>query len=97
MKNIFNPALLLINAFGIFVYLKNASLSWAIPEESGLKPGIAGVAMVWGLGALPIVLLFLIVNGIWWSVIFSRHLRKWPALAASFLWVLAVVIDFWHH
>jgi hypothetical protein len=89
--------LLASNLVGIFFYLKNASLAWAIPEEAGLNPAIAGVALVWGLGALPILLLFLISDGIWWSIIFSRHLKKWHALAASFLWVLAVVVDFSHH
>jgi hypothetical protein len=97
VKRIIPWALLVSNLVGIFFYLKNASLAWAIPEEAGLNPATAGVAMVWGLGALPILLLFLIVNGMWWSVILSRRLKKWPASVASLLWVLAVVIDFWHH
>ena len=97
MKKIIPWALLAANLIGIFFYLKNASLAWAIPEEAGLNPATAGVAMVWGLGALPILVLFLIVDLIWWSVIFPRHLKKWPASAASLLWVLAVAIDFWHH
>ena len=97
MKKAIPWVVLAANLVGIFFYLKNASLAWAIPEEAGLNPAIAGVAMVWGVGALPILLLFLIVDGIWWSIIFFRHLKKWPALAASCLWVLAVVVDFSHH
>lgn len=89
--------LLVFNAVGIFFYIKNASLAWAIPEEAGLDPAIAGPSMVWGLGALPILLLFLIIDGIWWTVVVSRQQRKWAAVMASCLWAAAIAVDFWHH
>jgi hypothetical protein len=97
MKKAIPIALIVLNLLAIFFYVKNASLAWAIPEEAGLNPAMAGPSMVWGLGALPILLAFIVVNGIWWSVVFAKHLEKWPVLSASVLWIIAVVVDFMHH
>jgi hypothetical protein len=94
---ILNIAALVGNLVGIFFYLKNASLSWAIPEEAGLSPATTGVAMVWGLGALPILLVFLCFDGIWWWRVTSQRSEKWPVILALMLWVGAVVVDFAHH
>lgn len=97
MKRAINLACLLINAVGIFFYLRNASLSWAIPEERGLDPAIDGVALVWGVGALPIAILFLVLNGIWWSLGSKSLLSKRPLFLCVAAWIVAIVFDFYHH
>jgi len=97
MKRAINPAYLLINAIGIFFYLKNASLSWAIPEEKGLDPAIDGVALVWGIGALPIAVLFVVLNGIWWGLISKNAISRYPLFVCAAAWIVAIVIDFYHH
>ncbi len=97
MKKIINLAFFPINDIGIFFYLGNASLSWAIPEEKALDPAIGGVALVWGVGALPIAILFIVLNGIWWGVITKNGLSKYPLFFCVASWIVAIVIDFYHH
>ena len=62
-RQLMNFALFTANLAGIYFYLVNASLTWAIPAEHGLIPAIAGPAMVWGLGALPWVMAFRLIDG----------------------------------
>ena len=90
-------ALVAANLVGIFFYLRNAALAWALPEEAGLDPAIGGDAMVWGVGALPILLLFLLADGIWWHFTERLNLSRWPAWTSFAFWVTAVVVDFRHH
>jgi hypothetical protein len=97
MKQTINPVFLLINAVGIFFYIKNASLSWAIPEERGLDPATDGVALVWGVGALPIAVLFIVLNSIWWSVASKKVLNKRPLFLCVAAWIVAIAFDFYHH
>ena len=97
MKKIADLLLLLVNIGGIFIYLKNASLSWALPNEAGLDPALGGVAMVWGLGALPILFVFVLVNGCWWYFAKRGQGQMWPVIVASVSWIAAVIFDFTHH
>lgn len=97
VKKVINLALLAANCIAIFFYLRNASLAWAIPEEAGLDPATLGPSMVWGLGALPILLGFILVDGVWWYIAVSRRTQKWPVLAGSLFWGIAVLVDFMHH
>jgi hypothetical protein len=83
--------------FSFIFYLWNASEAWAIPEESGLDVATAGSALVWGLGALPIALVSLLVDGAWWVVAFRKKLQKWPVMLVSIVWLVAIVVDFYHH
>lgn len=53
--------------------------------------------MVWGLGALPILLVFLLFDLGWWSAVLSRKMPKWAVLTSSIAWAIAVVVDFSHH
>jgi hypothetical protein len=96
-RYVMNLCLLIANLIGIFFYLRNASMAWVIPEEKGLDPAIAGPAMVWGLGALPLVLAFLLVDFGWWYVLSSRGRSKAIVLLASLCWAIAIAIDFYHH
>lgn len=97
MKRTISLICLCINAVGIFFYIKNASLSWAIPEEKGLEPAIDGVALVWGFGALPIAVLFMVLNGIWWGISSKRMLSKRPLFLCLAAWIVAIAFDFYHH
>jgi hypothetical protein len=92
-----NLVMLLLNVIGIFFYLRNASLAWAIPAEKGLEPGMSGVAMVWGLAALPWPLGFLLIDGTWWYVTSSRKQGKLVVASASIGWAIAIAVDFYHH
>jgi hypothetical protein len=96
-RQLMNCALFTANWVGIYFYLVNASLAWAIPAEHGLTPAIAGPAMVWGLGALPWVLAFLFIDGAWWYFASSRRLGKVAVLSASLSWAIAIAVDFYHH
>ena len=96
-KKFINLALLTINFIAIIFYIRNASLAWAIPEEAGLHPATLGPSMVWGLGALPILLVFVFVDGAWWYMSVSRRLGKLTVSVASAFWCVAVVVDFMHH
>ena len=97
MKRMAGWALLIINIIAMAFYLKNASLAWAITEEAGLDPAIAGPSMVWGLGALPIFVVFLTLDGAWWYTALSRHMQKLPILLSLVLWLAVVIFDFIHH
>lgn len=97
MKKIINPAYLIMNAIGIFFYLKNASLSWAMPEEKGLDFAIGGVALVWGVGALPILLLFIVLSAIFWAISGKYNIARHPLFICMMCWALAVAIDFYNH
>jgi hypothetical protein len=96
-RQMVNMALLACNIVGIFFYIRNATLAWAIPAEKGLQPAIAGAAMVWGMAALPWALAFLLIDGTWWYVASSRKLGKVVVLSASIAWAIAIAIDFYHH
>lgn len=97
MKRAINAVGLCVNSVGIFFYIKNASLSWAIPEEKGLDPATDGVALVWGVGALPIAVLFIVLNGIWWDLVSKKVLDIRPLFLCVAAWIVAIVFDFYHH
>lgn len=97
MIKIINPLMFLANIFGIIMYLKNASSTWAIPEEAGLNPGIAGSAFVWALGALPILIIFLAADAGWFYTIRRLKLARVYSYVMFGSWTCAVIFDFMHH
>ena len=97
VKKAANILFLACSAIGIFFYLRNASLSWAIPGEAGLDPALSGVSFVWGVGALPIMLLFVVLNFAWYRFSSANSLSKIPVLISSLCWICAIVFDFYHH
>jgi hypothetical protein len=96
-KWVINLTLSAANLIGMYFYIRNASLAWVIPEERGLSPALAGSAMVWGLGALPVAIIFLLIDGAWWYVVASRRHGRGVVLSASLLWTIAIIFDFSHH
>lgn len=86
------------NLIGSIIYVRRASLSWAIPQEKGLHSQ-TGEPFVWAAGVIPIFAIFFLVNVGWGVLILVR--RQWRSgylwLLTAFIWLLAVVIDFAHH
>jgi hypothetical protein len=93
-------AILVANVLGIVIYLLGARHAWAIPEEkaNGIHT-ITGEPFVWALFVFPVWIVFLVINLVWGSMIVARKSwldgRLW--LAASFIWIVAVIVDFRHH
>lgn len=93
-----NVILLIVNAIGALLYLWQASLSWAIPQEKGLN-STTGEPFIWALAILPVFAAALVVNTFWGVVILKR--RQWAAgrlwLVVGAIWLVAIAVDFTHH
>jgi hypothetical protein len=93
-------AILLANVLGVAIYLLGARYAWVIPEEAanGIHT-ITGEPFVWALFVLPVWTIFLVMNLTWGSIIVAQ--RRWIDarvwLIASFIWIVAVIVDFAHH
>ncbi len=90
--------LLVSNAIGAFVYVAEASNSWAIPEEHCVVP-VTGEPLVWFTYVAPVFAVFTVVNMIWGAFILRD--RQWQSgrlwLLAGLIWLVGIVIDFAHH
>ena len=93
MRKLVSIAILLANCVGIYIYLARASLSWPIPEEAGLNPGSAGPALVWVLGALPVILLFALADVVWLYIVRARKSDRVYIYAAGVMWFCAALFD----
>lgn len=91
-------ALFASNLIGAVVYVYRASLSWAIPQESGLHSQ-TGEPFVWAFAVIPIVAVFFVADVAWGTLIVVR--RPWRGgylwLLTVLIWLVAVAIDFAHH
>ncbi len=91
-------ALLALNVIGAIGYVALAALSWAIPQEAEVRSR-TGEPFIWGLGALPVFVIFSLINLTWGAFIVAR--RQWRGgslcLLAALIWSVAVVTDFAHH
>jgi hypothetical protein len=96
MRRFVYVAILLANCFGIYVYIERASVSWPIPEEAGLDPATVGPALVWVLGALPVIVLFTLVDAVWLYVVKTRKSDRAYVYAAITIWFFAIAFDFFH-
>ena len=85
------------SAVGIYFYLRNASLSWAIPEEAGLDPALSGVSLVWGISALPIMIVFILLHIAFYVYSVSKKSGRVPVVISSLCWLCAITFDFYHH
>ena len=90
---------LIINTFGVLVFLLLASRTWIEPELSGIPGASGGSAIVWGLTALPILVTFIFVNfgvATWACICRYRGdgwpLSKWVWLIAP-IWMITVYVD----
>ena len=91
------------NILGLALYLYFASKTWIEPELRGENVATGGVAMVWGLSALPILLVFFLADGIWFAMGLARGLKRgdWRTLPAlvvvGLVWLGTVWFDFARH
>ena len=85
------------NAIGIAIYLRLASNGWRIPEEHGMVP-VTGEPFLWAF-ALPVLGIFFLADVAWGVTLLRRKDGKgglwWALVAAS--WIVALVVDFYHH
>ena len=90
-----NTALLAANVIGAFVYLKEASQGWGPPELRGMD---AGEFVAWAFRALPVFLLFLLINVIWGvSKLVRPQWRSGRLYATVWLvWIIAFAVERWH-
>ncbi len=93
----------LANGLGVIAFLALASISWIEPELRGEAVATAGVAMVWGLTALPVLVAFMLADLVWLGLSISRS-ASWSDLRTMLpwcitlaVWVLAFVFDGLHH
>ena len=91
------------NVVGIALFLVLASKAWIEPEVVNESVAIGPYAILWGVTALPILLLFLalhLATGSWAAIRAVRERRwDWVALVSASLacWILAFVFDGIHH
>jgi len=95
-----NLVLLIVNLIGAILYVRAASLGWAIPEEraQGIH-SVTGEPFVWAAAILPFIAGFGLLNFLWGAYICIK--RKWRDgylwLATVLIWLVAVRFDFAHH
>lgn len=57
--------------------------------------------MVWAGSALPLLLVFTVANAIWLAVLVKTGRASRPTkrmfVFVALAWIIAVIIDFWHH
>ena len=92
--------MLAANLAGVVLYLRVASMTWAIPAERAA--GIASVTsepFIWALGVLPIWGVFLVADVAWAVLRRRRSLRSNLVLALTILviWVAAFAVDYSRH
>ncbi len=81
-----------LNIAGLMIYLTLASALWAPLGDQSLPIG-AGTPIVWGLTALPVLILFLCINFVWLDLIVLRthEERNWRHLL---VWLVVMLIWF---
>ena len=93
----------LLNICGALAYLYCASEVWADPQLANIPGAGAGDPIIWGLSALPILLLFLMMNVLFllWVLFSSVRRRKlrlsFVYAATPVAWVGILYIDYSHH
>ena len=94
---------LAVNAVGFVVFLHFASMTWREPELRGQEIAISGVAFVWAVSALPVLLVLFLVDVVWLSraIALGFRSRDWRptmvAMGAGAIWVGAVALDQINH
>ena len=91
--------LFIFNLLGACIFLWVASKTWIHPELANLPGASGGNAISWFFTAVPILLVFLVVNIIstGWAAMNWIRVKIWPLTNISFLslliWLLVIIID----
>ena len=96
-------AKVIINVVGAFLYLFIAINFWASPELADVPGAGAGDPIIWGLTALPVLFVFILLNCFWLirALIVYCRTGKWTLrasdLAVPAIWAAVIVLDYSHH
>ena len=96
----YSAAMVAANVLGMLLYLRLASLAWAITAERAAgSDSVTGEPFVWAMAVFPVWGIFLLANIIWAIIAHQRgqRVRTMSWLVVLIGWVIAVVIDFAHH
>jgi len=95
---IVSATLLALNIVGAILYDWRTSLAWVTPADRELNSNGAA-PFVWFAAALPIVVVFFLLNVSWGTLLIWRRDwrsgRSWLMLLP--VWLVAIAIDFYHH
>jgi len=85
------------NVLGAMAYLWLSSGTWIEPELRGEDVAWSGDAVVWFTTALPVLVAFIVVDCVWFTLRVRRRQRLQPMLLAAFLWVIVLGVDRLQH
>ena len=81
------------------VFIHFASWTWLEPNLRGEDVARGGDAVVWALCALPVLVIAVVANGIWFALASRERLRSanvWPTSSITVvaaIWIAALVVD----
>jgi hypothetical protein len=94
---------LLANAVGITIFLVLASQAWIEPELAKVPGAGGGDFMIWGMSALPVMLIFVLAHLAVGVAALKRLIenRRWGGVGllavTTVAWVIAAFVDNAHH
>ncbi len=85
----------LANVIGIGAFLALASKVWIEPELASEPGASAGDSLVWGVSALPFLILFFLLHLAVSGMALERRQRAWalPIIVTTISWIAAAVFD----
>ena len=93
-------ALFILNVIGAIVYVRAASVAWAIPEEraQGIY-SVTGEPLIWALSVLPVFASFCLIDLVWGAFILVKRVWRdgYLWLSSFAIWLIAIGVDFSHH
>ena len=89
----------LANVFGIGAFLAFASKAWIEPELANQPGASAGDFIVWGISALPILVIFIIAHIVVGGLAVTKLRLDWalPLVLTTVSWIAAAIFDNMHH
>jgi len=89
----------LANALGIAAFLAFAAQAWIEPELANESGASAGNFILWGVSALPILVIFLLAHLIvaGWALAQKRRERMWVLALTATCWIVVAMFDNAHH
>ncbi len=87
------------NIVGATAFLWLASKTWIEPQLRGEDVARGGDAVVWACTALPVLIAFLVLDGVWLTLVVVRlaKTQAWrsasPLAASAILWLGVICVD----